>query len=200
VNDAEPIVGLYVMLALLDEPPSALLLPLLHHEPGTRGNPSRDQANSLQNESRAAIEAVGARLRAGDLGAKTHILVSLLPEDLVESLLPLLITATTDDDPEVRLKALTLLGDIAQQQASKATDSRSLVRATLPAIMATLQSRFPEVRELASVTLGRLGAVAEPAVPALREMLAKENDPKVHARVEQSLRDIAAASKPNAAP
>jgi HEAT repeat protein len=200
VHDAEPIVGLYVMLALLDEPPSALLLPLLHHGPGTRGKPSQDQTNSLQNEWRAAIAAVGARLRAGDLAAKTNLLVNLLPEDLVEGLLPTLITATTDDDPEVRLRALTLLGDIAQQQASKATDSRSLVRVTLPAIMAALQSQFPEVREHASVTLGRLGAVAEPAVPALREMLAKENDPKVHARAEQSLRDIAAVSKPNAAP
>jgi HEAT repeat protein len=202
VNDAEPIEGLYVMLALLDEPPSALLLPLLllHHGPGTRGKPSGDQANSLQNEWRAAIAAVSARLRAGDLAVKTHILVSLLPEYLVESLLPTVITATTDDDPDVRLRALTLLGDIAHQQASEAADSRSLVRATLPAIMAALQSRFPEVREHASLTLGGLGAIAAPAVPALREMLAKENDPKVHARAEQSLRSIAAVSKPNAAP
>jgi HEAT repeat protein len=200
VNDAEPIVDLYVMLELLNEPPSALLLPLLHHGPGTRGKPSGEQADSLKKEWRAAIAAVSARLRAGDLAAKTHILVSLLPESLVESLLPTPITATTDDDPEVRLRALTLLGDIAQQQASKAADSRSLVRVTLLAIMAALQSHFPEVREHAAVTLGGLGAVAEPAVPALREMLAKENDPKIHARAEQSLRDIAAVSKTNAAP
>jgi HEAT repeat protein len=196
VNDGEPLVRLYALLAILGEPPNELLLPILRHGPGKHGEPSGDWASPRKSEWPAAIAAVEAILQASDPATKTHFLISFLPENLIESLLPALATATKDEDRDVRLGSMTLLFEIADEQAASADNSKYLARSTFPTITASLNSPFPDIREYAAVILGNLGPRAEKAVPALRDLVAKEQDPTVRARAQESLSSIAILPKP----
>jgi HEAT repeat protein len=200
VKDAEPMVRLYALLTLLEEPPNELLLPILEYCPCEQDKPPRDHASPLHGAWPAAIAAVDAKLKVRDLATKTHVLVNLLPDDVVENLLPTLIDATNNDDPEVHGKAMRLLRDVVLDRAPRPTNSNRLVRATTMAITAALKNRFREIRELACVTLGDLGARAEEAVVSLRALIAIEHDPTVRARAELAVSYIEVALKSNIAP
>ena len=63
------------------------------------------------------------------------------------------------------------------------------------AITAALKNRFPEIRELACVTLGDLGATAKEAVLSLRALIATEQDPAVRARAELAVGYISVVPK-----
>jgi HEAT repeat protein len=200
VKNAEPIVRLYALLTLLEEPPNELLLPILGYCPCEQGKPPQNHASPLHDTWPAAISAVDSKLEVRDLATRTPVLIYLLPDDVVEGLLPTLTATINDDDQEVRVKAMSLLRDVVLYQPSRPTHSHRFVRATTMAITAALKNRFPEIRELACVTLGDLGATAEEAVLPLRALIAIERDPAVRARAEQAVSYISIACKRESAP
>ncbi len=200
VKEEEPMVRLYALLTLLEEPPNELLLPILGYCQREQGTPPRDHASPLHGTWPSAIAAVNVKLQAKDVATRTHVLIYLLPEDVVESLLPTLTAATNDDDQEVHGKAMSVLRDVVLDRGSVPSHSKRLVRATTLAITAALKNRFPEIRELACVTLGDLGATAKETVPSLQALIAIEHDPAVRARAEQAVSYISIACKREGAP
>ncbi|MBX7164987.1 MAG: HEAT repeat domain-containing protein [Pirellulales bacterium] len=91
------------------------------------------------------------------------------------------------DDPDLRLVSVWACLQIAPQD-------KTLVAQAVPQLIKALRHELDQARIEAATALGNLGAAAQTALPALREMLTYEG-PAVRAAVEEAIKKIEGAGK-----
>lgn len=184
-------------------PKLAGLLDSSREEPINRAEAAR-LLGKLQSEARDALPALiktatsdpSEKVRAPALYSVTRIAAA-------EQVLPILVQALEGDkDGGVRLVAASGLGRMGPSAASAAgslaaaLDDRDekvrraasdalaeLASASVQPLVSQLEAVNPRTRELAIFTLGRLGPLAKPALPAI-EMRTKDEDAKVRMLAE----------------
>jgi HEAT repeat protein len=110
----------------------------------------------------------------GRVGA-TAALGSIRP--VLPAVVPALVQATTDANPQVRGFAADALGWTGQE-------------AGVPALVKTLRDPDDGVRMVAAGALGRLGPAARDAIPELRRLAGGDPHPAVRSQAELALRSI----------
>ena len=86
--------------------------------------------------------------------------------------------ALTDDNPDVRSTAATVLGQYGPE-----------AKEAVPALIAALKDKDKHVRRSAAYALARIGTDASEAIPSLREAL-KDPDPKLREAVAYAIKEI----------
>jgi HEAT repeat protein len=86
--------------------------------------------------------------------------------------------ALTDEDPDVRSTAATVLG----QYGAEAKEA-------VPGLVAALKDKDKHVRRSAAYALARIGQDARDAIPGLKEAL-RDEDPKVREAAAHALKEI----------
>jgi HEAT repeat protein len=153
----------------------------------------------------AEILEIGARDESPDVRQSAAFHAGRFPQ-LADRLGPALITLATDVDPQVRAAALSSLGtypstiqlpvdDLVQLMndphimvaasaaslAIKRAEPRLQVAArdTLPKLVGKLQDPAPANRAAILFAIGHYGSLAEPTIPPLKTILAKDKVPEV---------------------
>ncbi|MGE3809069.1 MAG: HEAT repeat domain-containing protein [Gemmataceae bacterium] len=73
-------------------------------------------------------------------------------------------------------------------------------KVAIPALSQRLDDEIPLLRQMAALALGRLGADAKEAVPALTKMMKDDADPSSRRAAEDALKNIDPSQLPKATP
>src|SRR5262249_41118152 len=105
----------HVLITLLEESPKELLMPLVgdllltqaEYGTGHRSPRTRRALNS-------SLASLIARIGSSDSPAPQTMLITFLPDELIECLLPEISAALTDEDEDLRSRAMSMVSTILE--------------------------------------------------------------------------------------
>ena len=188
----DPVLRRYVLVSLLDRIPTEVLGPVLDDLLEKENAPEVGvQARTSLSAGRSDIASLIATARARDRGIRFNgSLINLLPEGIIQSLIPKICTALADPDENLRLQALIVISILWSDEKSRPKPTSAGTRCIVSALRAALTDRVSKIREFAATVLGELGPAAKDSEPDLHDAIAKGQEPRVLSRMEAALRRI----------
>lgn len=201
IRHSDQMLRRYVLMTLLNENPSELLTPVFGDLLDEETDPTLGSARTANRSTwKATIASLIARAQARDPLIRRQLLINLLPEDLVQSLVPMVCAALADENEDLRLQSMILISNLCSDQRFSPKSTSTWARCIVSALEIALTDCVPGIRGSAAITLAQLGPVAKDSEPALRAAIAKERESSVRAWIEAALRQLGGAASSQVEP